>query len=106
MKPILASVIAAGCLAAAAVAGAGSSSAAADHTLSQRRAEAVSDARANAAAYAGVGNAQGLTVRDTVLDKDGDSHIRFVRTWHGLEVVGGDFVVHPARAARSSPSRA
>jgi len=97
MKPVLASVIAAGCLAAAAVAGAGSSTAASDQTLAQRRAEAVSDARTNAAAYAGVGTAQGLTVRDSVLDRDGDSHIRFVRTWHGLEVVGGDFVIHQGK---------
>ncbi|MBL7257263.1 M4 family metallopeptidase [Paractinoplanes lichenicola] len=32
--------------------------------------------------------------RDVVVDQDGDRHVRFDRTWHGLDVLGGDFVVH------------
>jgi Zn-dependent metalloprotease len=32
--------------------------------------------------------------RDVVLDADGAEHVRFDRTYRGLEVLGGDFVVH------------
>ncbi len=32
--------------------------------------------------------------RDVVVDPDGDRHVRFDRTWQGLAVLGGDFVVH------------
>ena len=51
-----------------------------------------------------LGQAADLTVRDVVMDADGGSHVRFDRTYRGLEVVGGDFVVHQDRAgaARST----
>ena len=32
--------------------------------------------------------------RDVVLDADGAQHVRFDRTYHGLDVLGGDLVVH------------
>jgi Zn-dependent metalloprotease len=31
---------------------------------------------------------------DTVLDRSGATHVRMTRTYHGLEVLGGDLVVH------------
>ena len=37
---------------------------------------------------------QEFQVVDTVLDADGDSHVRMNRTVHGLPVIGGDIVVH------------
>jgi len=97
MKPILASILAASCISAAALATAGSTAAAPSNTLSERRADAVADARVSAAAHAGVRGDQGLVVRDTILDANGHSHVRFARTWKGLEVVGGDFVIHQGR---------
>ena len=42
--------------------------------------------------------AQGLKAVDTIVDADGTSHVRMNRTYHGLEVVGGDLVVHQTRA--------
>ena len=33
-------------------------------------------------------------VRDLLVDKDGTEHVRFDRTYAGLPVIGGDFVVH------------
>ena len=97
MKPILASVLAVSCVVAAALTTAGSTAAAPGTTVSDRRVQAVSHARQNAAAHAGVRAGQGLVVRDAVLDAGGASHVRFQRTWRGLEVVGGDFVVHQSR---------
>jgi len=95
MKPTLASAVALGCVTAAMVATAGNSQAAPTHP--DRRAASISEARANAEQHAGVAAGQGLVVRDTVLDPSGASHVRFERTYHGLEVVGGDFVVHQAQ---------
>jgi len=95
MKPTLASALALGCVSAAMVATAGNSQAA--PTSQDRTAASISAARANAQAHAGVGNGQGLVVRDTVLDANGASHVRFDRTYKGLEVVGGDLVVHQGK---------
>jgi len=95
MKPTLASALALGCVSAAMVATAGNSQAAPTHQ--DRTAASISAARANAAAHAGVAGGQGLVVQDTVLDANGASHVRFERTYHGLEVVGGDFVVHQGK---------
>ncbi|MGZ6753201.1 MAG: M4 family metallopeptidase [Nocardioides sp.] len=96
MKPMLTSALALGCVSAALVASAGTSQAATSATHPSARASSVQAARANAEEHAGVGRGQALTVRDTILDRDGDSHVRFTRTFHGLPVVGGDFVVHQA----------
>jgi zinc metalloprotease ZmpA len=37
---------------------------------------------------------QRLVVTETVLDRDGSTHVRMDRTYRGLPVVGGDLVVH------------
>ena len=36
----------------------------------------------------------------TIVDKDGTSHVRLNRTYRGLQVVGGDLVVHQTRGRR------
>jgi Zn-dependent metalloprotease len=38
--------------------------------------------------------ADGLVERDVIAGSDGTTHVRFDRTFKGLPVVGGDFVVH------------
>ncbi|MEU9641408.1 M4 family metallopeptidase [Streptomyces sp. NPDC048188] len=40
--------------------------------------------------------AQDTAVRDIVVDEDGTQHVRYDRTYRGLPVLGGDFVVHLA----------
>ncbi|MEV6552201.1 M4 family metallopeptidase [Streptomyces sp. NPDC051597] len=50
---------------------------------------------AHAAALA-VTAAQGTSVRDVITDADGSRHVRYDRTYRGLPVLGGDFVVHLA----------
>ncbi|GAA3135929.1 hypothetical protein GCM10017687_60550 [Streptomyces echinatus] len=64
------------------------------HTV---RDTAISQARVNVTRHAGTfgfGAGQKLHVKDVVLDADGTQHVRFERTYRGLPVVGGDFVVH------------
>ena len=97
MKPMLASAVAALCISAVTVATAGTSQA----TPTARpdgtdKAAAIAAARDNAASHAsatGLAKGQALTVLDTVLAGPG-SNVRFERTYHGLEVVGGDLVIH------------
>jgi Zn-dependent metalloprotease len=96
MKPTLASALAIGCVSAALVSTTGNAQAAPD-TPADRGAATVAAARANAQDHAGLGTGQGLVVRDTVLDANGASHVRFDRTYRGLPVVGGDLVVHQTR---------
>ncbi|MFD5077809.1 M4 family metallopeptidase [Streptomyces sp. NPDC058371] len=48
------------------------------------------------AARLGLTSAQGTSVRDVVVDADGDQHVRYDRTYRQLPVLGGDFVVHLA----------
>jgi zinc metalloprotease ZmpA len=56
-------------------------------------ASALASAKSHVAAtYFGLG--QKLTAVGTVVDRDGTSHVRMHRSYHGLEVVGGDLVVH------------
>ena len=38
-------------------------------------------------------NADNFIARDTVVDADGTEHVRYQRTYQGLPVIGGDFVV-------------
>ncbi|MEU2223157.1 M4 family metallopeptidase [Streptomyces sp. NPDC018347] len=40
---------------------------------------------------------QATDVRDVIVDRDGAQHVRYDRTYRGLPVLGGDFVVHLAR---------
>ena len=44
------------------------------------------------------GDGQSLKAVATLVDADGASHVRMHRTYRGLEVVGGDLVVHQNRA--------
>ena len=44
------------------------------------------------------GAAQRFTVRGQTTDPDGTTHVRLDRTYHGLQVVGGDLVVHQSRS--------
>ena len=41
-----------------------------------------------------VSQADGFSVRDLIVDKDGTEHVRFARRYGGLAVIGGDVVVH------------
>ena len=38
-------------------------------------------------------DADRFVARDVIVDRDGTEHVRFARTYHGLPVLGGDFVV-------------
>ncbi|SDY43107.1 Zn-dependent metalloprotease [Lysobacter sp. yr284] len=38
--------------------------------------------------------ADGFSARDVMIDRDGTEHVRMERSYQGLPVVGGDFVVH------------
>ncbi|MDX3384089.1 M4 family metallopeptidase [Streptomyces niveiscabiei] len=63
------------------------------------RAQAIDNAAsavADRAASLGINSAQGTSVRDVVVDKDGTQHVRYDRTYRQLPVLGGDFVVHLA----------
>jgi Zn-dependent metalloprotease len=59
-------------------------------------AAAISSAKAHPSATK-YGAGQKLTAVDTIVDANGASHVRLHRTYHGLEVVGGDLVVHQGR---------
>ncbi len=64
----------------------------------QSRAEmAISAAKSHAGATH-FGDGQSLKAVATLVDADGTSHVRMHRSYRGLEVVGGDLVVHQARA--------
>ncbi len=39
-------------------------------------------------------NADAFKASDAIIDADGTEHVRFQRTYRGLPVIGGDFVVH------------
>ena len=43
------------------------------------------------------GAADAFAIKATVKDADGTSHVRYTRTYEGLRVLGGDFVLHGAR---------
>lgn len=60
----------------------------------------VAAAEANAAKL-GLGGTADLKARDVFVDGDGTSHVRFDRTYQGLPVVGGDFVVHQTKAGEA-----
>jgi Zn-dependent metalloprotease len=60
-------------------------------------ADVVGDALAGLEAHPGAARAtegQAFVARETLVDPDGSSHVRFDRTIDGLRVVGGDLVVH------------
>ena len=41
-------------------------------------------------------------VKDAITSKNGESHVRFTRTYEGLPVLGGDFVVHLSASDKAS----
>jgi Zn-dependent metalloprotease len=62
-----------------------------------QRAAAIAAAQRDAAKTARslkLSGAQALRVKDVVRDRDGSAHVRYERTYRGLPVVGGDFVLH------------
>ena len=70
---------------------------AADSASSTREAKAISAAKSHAGATE-FGAGQALQATSTLVDPDGTTHVRMNRTYRGLEVVGGDLVVHQSRA--------
>ncbi|HKN77844.1 MAG TPA: M4 family metallopeptidase [Lysobacter sp.] len=46
-----------------------------------------------------------FSVKDVVVDANGTEHVRFERTYRGLPVIGGDFVVHSRNGAFKSASQ-
>ena len=74
---------------------AGTSSADASTTSRADKAIAAAESHAGATRF---GSSQGLRAVGTIVDKDGTSHVRLHRTYRGLQVLGGDLVVHQTRA--------
>ena len=64
----------------------------------QSRAEMAIAAAKSHAGATHFGDGQSLKAVATLVDADGASHVRMHRTYRGLEVVGGDLVVHQTRA--------
>ncbi|MFD8390931.1 M4 family metallopeptidase [Streptomyces sp. NPDC059680] len=63
------------------------------------RATAIQNAASALLAHAaslGLTPAEDTSVRDVIVDRNGTQHVRYDRTYHGLPVLGGDFVVHLA----------
>jgi len=56
-------------------------------------AKAVSQVRANAKATFS-GDGQSFAAKDVIIDADGSQHVRLLRSYKGLPVLGGDLVVH------------
>lgn len=50
------------------------------------------------------GPRDGFIARDVIVDRNGDQHVRFDRTYDGLRVIGGDTVVHTAVGGGSGVS--
>ncbi|MGV9290592.1 M4 family metallopeptidase [Streptomyces sp. NPDC003719] len=71
------------------------------------RSEAIRAAGRNAAATArelGLGPDERLVAKDVLIDTDGARHVRYDRTYDGLDVLGGDLVVHLAESGRITGS--
>ena len=43
------------------------------------------------------GAADAFAIKATAKDADGTTHVRYTRTYEGLRVLGGDFVLHGTR---------
>ncbi|MFS8136622.1 MAG: M4 family metallopeptidase [Thermomonas sp.] len=50
-------------------------------------------------------NADAFTASDAMVDADGTEHVRFQRTYRGLPVIGGDFVLHSRNGQVSNVSQ-
>jgi len=60
---------------------------------------------ADAATALGLGTGQALRVKGVVTDRDGTRHVRYERTYKGLEVIGGDLVVERTAAGATKSVR-
>ena len=69
-------------------------SASSDHPSPKAAAIAAAKSHAGATRF---GADQKLVATDVIVDADGTSHVRMHRTYHGLDVLGGDLVVHQGR---------
>lgn len=70
---------------------------AANHPAVQNALAHLQGAAANAAQ---VSAHDSFKAKDLVVDADGSQHVRFDRLYHGLRVIGGDFVVHLGAAGQ------
>src|SRR5436190_10968745 len=46
-----------------------------------------------------------FVAKDTIVDRNGDEHVRFQRSYAGMDVIGGDFVTHSHGGALRSVSQ-
>ncbi|WP_228916962.1 M4 family metallopeptidase [Streptomyces sp. DH20] len=69
---------------------------AADRPTRAAAIDAATSVLAERADALGITAAQETKVRDVVVDADGSRHVRYDRTYRGLPVLGGDFVLHLA----------
>ena len=64
------------------------------HAVSSAALRAKGQVEGKAASLVRRADADAFVAGNTVIDADGTEHVRFQRTYRGLPVVGGDFVVH------------
>jgi Zn-dependent metalloprotease len=57
-------------------------------------------AKAADAKALGLGAKEELKVKDVIKNKNGDTHVRYERTYDGLPVIGGDLVVHKSASGK------
>ncbi|GHG19719.1 hypothetical protein GCM10018777_37500 [Streptomyces albogriseolus] len=79
---------------------------AADRPTRAAAIDAAASVLADRADALGITAAQDTTVRDVVVDADGGRHVRYDRTYRGLPVLGGDFVLHLAPTGPTATSPA
>ncbi|MGH3311699.1 MAG: M4 family metallopeptidase [Streptomyces sp.] len=72
---------------------------AAQHTKLVKAADSA-DAKAADAKKLGLGSKEELRVKDVVKNKNGATHVRYVRTFDGLPVLGGDLIVHKSKSGK------
>jgi Zn-dependent metalloprotease len=65
---------------------------------------ALTNINANAGAVRGNAGDR-FVAKDTIVDANGDEHVRFTRSYAGLDVIGGDFVTHSHGGALRSVSQ-
>src|SRR5690242_1010667 len=80
------------------------SAAAANATSEQAKNRALTNIAANPKAVHGNSDDR-FAVKYAKVDKNGDEHVRFTRTYAGLDVIGGDFVTHSHGGALTSVSQ-
>jgi Zn-dependent metalloprotease len=80
------------------------SATAASPAAEQAKVRALTNVHANLAAVRG-NSEDRFNVAYAVVDANGDEHVRMKRTYAGLDVIGGDFVVHSRGAALRSVSQ-